>query len=211
MFVLACRCRTIAAAFLCLHVALLAAPTIADQEASNWAHVTTDAWGRCYARSAPASDYGNEGLTEIFVVGDLGEPDRKVASYDFYSLQLYLDCHVPDGDGRIGVAMAALGPWARGHQPDAKTLALALFFDGRELARYSALEISGGDPAAVDCSVSHYQVLGPVDGYTRNEDDHEVFVATTVDGRVLTFDAITGLLISSVEGPPPGYGVGECF
>ena len=211
MIVATSRRPAIAAAFLCLYLVFQSAPTFADQEASNWAHITTDPWGRCYARSAPASDYGNEGLTEIFVVGDLDEPDRKVASHDFYSLQIYLDCHVQDQEGQIGVAMAALGPWARGHQPDAKTLALALFYDGRELARYSTLEISGGDPAAIDCSVSHYQVLGPIDGYGRNEDDHEVFVATTVDGRVLTFDATTGLLVSSDEGPTPEYGVGECF
>ena len=183
----------------------------ADQEASNWTHVTSDPWGRCYARSAPASDYGSDGTTDVYVVGSIDQPDTKVASYDFFGLSLYLSCNVIGGDGAPDVAMAGLGPWARGNAPDDETVALVLFYSGREVARYSTLDIADNIPGAVDCSVSHYQVLGPIDGYVRDENDRIVFQATTVDGRTLTFDAVTGELVDSVQGEPSGFGIGSCF
>lgn len=194
-----------------LAAAFMTTTAYGDQEASNWTHVETDLWGRCYARSAPTGDYGNDGVTEVFVVGGPNEPDTKVATYDFYSLSLYLNCNVPGDDGTLGVAMAGLGPWARGHEPDDKTVGLALFYGGEEVARYSTPDIAGDDPNAVSCSVSHYQVLGPIDGYARDSDDRTVFSATTVDGRVLTFDAVTGALLNTVPGEPSELGIGACF
>ncbi len=184
--------------------------TLADQEAANYTHVTSSPWGRCYVRSAPASGYGSEGVSDVYVVGDVDQPDRKVATYDFFSLSFYLSCNVIGDDGVPDVAMVGLGPWARGHTPDDETVALALFYGGDEVARYSTLDIAGDNPDAVDCSVSHYQVLGPIDGYIRNGDDRTVFQVTTLDGRTLSFDAVTGDLVDSVEDEPPGFGIGAC-
>ena len=188
-----------------------AAPeTIADEEAANYTHVVASPWGRCYVRSAPTSGYGSEGVTEVYVVGDLDQPDRKVATYDFFSLSFYLSCNVIGDDGTPDVAMVGLGPWARGHTPDDETVALAFFYGGREVARYSTLDIAGDNPDAVDCSVSHSQVLGPIYGYIRNGAERTIFKVTTLDGRTLSFDAVTGDLVDSQEGEPPGFGFGAC-
>lgn len=200
----------VAGAVAVVFLAWTAPDAVADQEAANYTHVVASPWGRCYVRSAPASGYGSEGVTEVFVVGDLDEPDRKVATYDFFSLSFYLSCNVIGEDGVPDVAMVGLGPWARGHKPDAETIALALFYGGREVARYSTLDIAGDNPDAVDCSVSHYQVLGPIDGYIRDVNDRTVFQVTTLDGRTLSFDAVTGDLVDSAQGEPPGFGIGAC-
>ncbi|MEM7121709.1 MAG: hypothetical protein AAF563_10560 [Pseudomonadota bacterium] len=196
---------------LAMVVSAWAAPdAIADEEAANYTHVVASPWGRCYVRSVPASGYGSEGTTEVFVVGDMDQPDRKVATYDFFSLSFYLSCNVMGDDGVPDVAMVGLGPWARGHAPNDETVALALFYGGKEVARYSTLDIAGDNPDAVDCSVSHYQVLGPIYGYVRDGDERTVFQLTTLDGRTLSFDAVTGELVDSQEGNPPGFGYGAC-
>jgi hypothetical protein len=183
----------------------------ADQEAPNRGHVTADPWGTCYARSVPAADYGTAGRTDIYLVGTIDEPDRLAASYDLYFGELYLSCRVLGDDGELDVAMAGRGPWPRGREPDDDTLAIAFFHGGAEGARYSTLDISGGMAEAVSCSVSHYWVIGDIEGYQRNGDDREVFAMTTVDGRRLTFDAASGKLLGTVAGPAPDAGRGECF
>jgi hypothetical protein len=48
-------------------------------------------------------------------------------------------------------------------------------------------------------------------GPERNGNDRDVFVVTTVDGRRLTFDAVSGELLDTVAGPAPDVGRGECF
>ncbi len=204
------RKTAVACALATMVCAWMAPDAKADEEAANYTHVVASPWGRCYVRSAPASGYGSEGVTEVFVVGDMDEPDRKVATYDFYSLSFYLSCNVIGNDGVPEVAMVGLGPWARGHTPDDETVALAFFYGGREVARYSTLDIAGDNPDAVDCSVSHYQVLGPIYGYIRSGGERTVFEVTTLDGRTLTFDAVTGDLVDSVQGEPPGFGIGAC-
>jgi|AP12_2_1047962.scaffolds.fasta_scaffold41218_2 hypothetical protein len=190
---------------------IAATPARADQEAANRAYVTTDPWGTCYARSAPADDYGTAGRTDIYAVGTIDQPDMPVASHGFFASQLYLSCRVIGEDGVPAVAMAGLGPWPRGSKPDGDTLAIAFFHGGREVARYSTLDISAGKPDAASCSVSHYQVIGDIEGYQRNDDDREIFVLTTVDGRRLSFDAATGALLETIAGQAPAGGLGGCF
>ena len=175
----------------------------ADQEAGNRPHVVAGRWGSCYARSVPQDRYGTRGLTDVFRVGRQPEDDVKLASYPFFTQRLFLDCNVAGTAGRQGPALVQLGPWARGHRPDAETLAIAFHYDGRELRRYSTLEISGGRPEGVSCSVSHYDVFGPAEGFRRVEDNRTLFVLTTVDGRELRFDAATGALVETVAGGPP--------
>jgi hypothetical protein len=185
-------------------------PSRADQEAANRTYVTTDPWGTCYARSAPAEVYGTAGRTDVFAVGTLDQPDWLVASYDVFSNQIYLSCLTMGEDGSPDIAMATLGPWPRGRQPDSTTLAIAFFFAGQEVARYSTSDISGGRLEAVSCSVSHYQVIAEIEGFQRDAEDRDVFVLVTVDGLRLTFDATTGELLDSVEGAVPQGGRGAC-
>jgi len=188
----------------------LAAPAYADQEAGNRTHVTTDPWGRCYARSAPQDDYGSAGRTDVYAVGTIDQADRLAATYDIFSNQIYLSCLTMGLDGSPGIAMAVLGPWPRGREPDDQTLAIVFFFAGEELARYSTRDIADDRPDGVSCSVSHYQVIGEIDGYQRDGEDRDVFVLTTVDGHRLTFEAATGALLQSIESAEPADGRGAC-
>lgn len=175
----------------------------ADQEAGNRPIVVADQWGGCYARSVPQDHYGTRGLTEVFQVGRQPEDDVKFASYPFFAQRLFLDCSTADAQGRHGPALVQLGPWARGHKPDAETLAIAFHSNGREVRRYSTLEISGGRMEGVSCSVSHYDVFGAVEGFRRQPQEPTLFVLTTVDGRELQFDVATGALVKSTPGPGP--------
>ena len=59
-----------------------AGPALADQEASNVAHVAAGPYGRCYAKSVPAHIYDpdgeprQQGVTRVYRVGE-GEDDRR--------------------------------------------------------------------------------------------------------------------------------------
>lgn len=174
----------------------------ADEEAGNWPHVVAGQWGRCYARSIPQDHYGPLGLTKLFRVSGQAEGDVKLASYPFFTQRLYLACNVAGKPGQRGPALVQLGPWARGHKPDAETLAIAFHYDGREVRRYSTLDISGGQMERVSCSVSHYDVFGPIEGFRRLHEDRTLFVLTTVDGRELQFDVASGALVQSTPGGP---------
>ena len=205
-----CRGSRIAALRACLVLigALILLPAQpgglrADQEAGNRPHVVAGQWGSCYARSVPEDRYGMRGLTEVFRVGRQPEDDVKLVSHPFFTQRLFLDCNVAGAAGQQGPALVQLGPWARGHKPDAETLAIAFHYGGREVRRYSTLEISGGLPGGVSCSVSHYDVFGPVEGFRRVDGNRTLFVLTTVDGRELRFDAATGALVETVAGRPP--------
>ncbi len=204
--------RFAAAAFAILAPCVLAltGPALADREAANYGHVITDTWGTCYARSVPSEAYGNGGRTDIYRIGSLDEPDILVASFDFFSQQLFLDCQVSDGEGGFDVSVVALGPWPRGSEPDHETVALAMFFGSEEIARHSTLDIAGDRPGAVSCTVSHYQVIDRVNGFGRDLDGHEVIILTTVDGQIMSFDLVTGDLLHTETGLPSGPGGGEC-
>lgn len=183
--------------FAALAAATVAAiPAFADQEASNTAHVVTDPYGRCYARSAPAHDFDpfegprQQGRTQVFRVETDG--DVLVHEFDWFAQQLFVRCG-PPGDEIV----VRLGPWHRGRVPADDDLAIEFYRAGALLRSYSTLEISGGAPEAVSNSVSHYTVFAGrvrfIDGYETGE--QPVVVAETVDGRSLRFDAMTGELL----------------
>lgn len=186
-----------------------AAPALADQEASNVAHVVTDTYGRCYAKSVPKHIYDpqgelrQQGSTEVYQVGDT--KDVLVQQYDWFSQGLIVRCR-PGSD----TIVVRLGPWQRGHNPSADHLAIAFYQGGKLLKRYSTLDIAGGKKAKagafseyknVSASVSHYTVFAALPEFIKITEntgaifrDDWVVKATTVDGRELVFDVATGEL-----------------
>ncbi|MDH3968888.1 MAG: hypothetical protein OEU56_17870 [Rhodospirillales bacterium] len=180
---------------------------MADQEASNVAHVVAGPYGRCYAKSVPKHTYDpdggprQQGRTEIYQVGET--KDVLVQRYDWFSQILFVRCR----PGRETVVVR-VGPWHRGHDPRADHLALAFYQDGRLIRRYSTWDIAGGERAEegavskyknVSASVSHYTVFASGPELTRITEtlgptlkEDWVIKATTADGRVLTFDIETG-------------------
>jgi hypothetical protein len=188
---------------------VFASLALADEEASNVAHVAAGPYGRCYAKSVPAHIYDpdgeprQQGHTTLYRVGD-GE-DAVERRFDWFSQKLFLRCS-PANDTLV----VRLGPWHRGHDPRADHLAIAFYRGGTLLRHYSTLDIAGGEKAKnggiskyanASASVSHYTVferqpemvrvttnVGPV--FTENW----IINATTVDGRTLVFDIASGEL-----------------
>ena len=169
-------------------MAALSVPASADEEASNVPHVAVGPFGRCYAKSVPAQQYGSAGITKVYIV-EAGE-DRLVDTYDWYSSTLHLQCLTRVAGGRNAVAVVQFGPWARGRQASREQLAIAFHAEGRLLRSYSTLDIAGS-PDNVAASVSHYRVFGEIEGFV-TEGAVSVFRAATVDGRRITFDPGTG-------------------
>jgi hypothetical protein len=167
----------------------------ADEEASNRAVVVASTYGNCYAKSVPSSAYGNEGETRIYAV-EAGA-DQLVATYDWFATTLHLECNVAGKTGEVGTSVVEFGPWPRGQVANDETLALAFYWNGKLLHRYSTLDIAGR-PDNVSMSVSHYSVIQDVAGYQWISGNRYAFAVRTIDGRVLTFDAGTGEKI-----PPP--------
>jgi hypothetical protein len=184
-------------------------PALADEEASNVAHVVAGPYGRCYAKSVPAHIYDpdgeprQQGHTTLYRVGDAH--DVVEHRFDWFSQKLFLRCS-PANDTLV----VRTGPWHRGHDSSADHLAIAFYKGGILLRRYSTLDIADGEKAKdggfskyanVSASVSHYTVferepeivkvttnVGPV--FTENW----IIKATTVDGRALVFDMTSGEL-----------------
>lgn len=180
----------------------------ADSEASNVSYVATDQYGRCYAHSIPDDYYGTAGRTDVYAV------DKEMTllhSYAWYAPQLYVACRVSDGKGTIAPALVQVGPWPRGHKPDDETPAIAFHYNGETLAEYSTLDIADRDPVNASCSVSHYTVIQDIEGFERDYGDGDtLFRLTTVDGRRLTFNALTGALVATEQGAPAEIR-GECY
>jgi len=182
---------------------------LADQEASNVAHVVAGPYGRCYAKSVPrhlydpADEPRQQGRTEVYRVGD--SEDVLLRKYDWFSQTLFVRCR--PGSGTVVVRV---GPWHRGHDPSADHLAVAFYRDGRLIRRYSTLDIAGGEKAEqgafskyrnVSASVSHYSVFASWPALTKVTEtlgsafkEEWTVKAKTVDGRNLTFDIETGEL-----------------
>jgi hypothetical protein len=112
-----------------------------DQEASNVPHVAASSYGRCYAKAVPDSLYGQAGRTRAFWVR--ARADSLLASYDWFSQRIFLECNVATGDGPVGLSVVRFGPWSRGREARAQDLALAFYRGGRLLRRYSTLDIAG--------------------------------------------------------------------
>lgn len=162
---------------------------LADEEASNWTYVQSAEYGRCYLKAVPAEHYGTRGTTTVYQVGP--EQDLKVASYPWYSPQTWIHCAVSNGKTPVGISVVRLGPWARGHQASHQDLALAFAFDGKEVKRYSTLDLAGS-PEKVSHSVSHYTVIKKVLGYRWLTSNRYVFEVEIWDGRKLSFDPTSG-------------------
>lgn len=186
----------------------------ADSEASNVPHVATDDYGRCFAHSIPDEYYGTVGRTDVYAVGAGYPPNKelvRIHSYDWFAQQIYVACDVSDGKGTIAPALVQVGPWPRGHKPDGETLAVAFHYNGETLAVYSTLDIADRDPVNASCSVSHYTVIQDIEGFERDYGDGDtLFRLTTVDGRRLTFNALTGALVATEQGAPAEIR-GECY
>ncbi|NOX81468.1 MAG: hypothetical protein GXP06_00455 [Alphaproteobacteria bacterium] len=178
----------------------------ADQEASNVAYVATDEYGRCFAHSIPDAYFEPGGKTHIYAAGD---ELVLLQTFPWYAQRIYIACNASDGKGMSAPAIVQMGPWPRGHKPNAETLAIAFHYNGKELARYSTLDIADGDPANASCSVSHYTVIQEEEGLVRRGGD-TLFRLVTIDGRRLTFSATTGALIDTEQTSPVEF-YGECF
>ncbi len=200
--------RIVCQAFLvALPVLTGAGAALADDEASNVAHVAAGPYGRCYAKSVPANIYDpdgaprQQGRTEVFRVG--AASDVRLHRFDWFSQRIFLRC-----DPGEGTVVVRIGPWHRGHEPRADHLAIAFYRGGTLLKRYSTLDIATGDTAGsggaahsrnVSASVSHYTVFAADPEMIRIvSNDGPVFRetwvirATTIDGRELVFDMTTG-------------------
>ena len=186
-----------------LIITALAMPARADDEASNRPLVVTSQYGNCYARSIPSGTYGNEGRTQIFLVE--AEADRLIHTYDWYAHTLRLECNVAGADGSVGVSVVGFGPWARGQAADDETLALAFYWNGRLLRRYSTLDLAER-PDNVQASISHYTVIDGVIGYQSIAGNRYAFAVRLVDGRELVFDAGAGALVQTIEDGRPRLG-----
>ena len=186
---------------------VFASPALADQEASNVSHVVAGPYGRCYVKSSPKHIYDPEGeprqqgRTEVYRVEDA--QDVLVQQYGWFSQTLFVRCH-PTGE----TVVVRIGPWHRGHNPQADHLAIAFYRGGRLIRRYSTLDIAGDEMAQegafsryknVSASVSHYSVFESWPKsikITENVDsifkEDWAIETTTIDGRVLVFDMATG-------------------
>ena len=160
-----------------------------DDEASNVPHVAASSYGRCYAKAVPDSLYGQAGRTRAYWVR--ARQDSLLASYDWFSQRIFLECNVASGDGPVALSVVRFGPWARGQEAKAQDLALAFYRGPRLLRRYSTLDIAGR-PSNVSASVSHYTVIDSVIGYRWVDGNRYRFDVRRTDGQVLSFDPATG-------------------
>ena len=182
---------------------------VADDEASNVAHVVAGPYGRCYAKSVPdhvydpADEPRQQGRTMVYRVGN--SEDVLVQRLDWFSQRLFVRCGPADD-----IVVVRLGPWHRGHEPHADHLAIAFYKEGKLLKRYSTLDIAGDEKAQsggptiyrnVSTSVSHYTVFDSAPEMVKITtargavfEDNWVIRAKTIDGRLLIFDMATGNL-----------------
>lgn len=143
---------------------LLAMPIVGstDDEASNVPHVVASRHGKCYAKSLPAEDHGEKGLTKVFWV-EKGD-DKLVHTFDWYSRQIHLECNVSAPGKPTAISVVRFGPWARGQYANDKDLAVAFYWGGELVARYSTLDIAGW-AGNVDASISHYMIFHEIEGF----------------------------------------------
>ncbi len=202
--------KTVARSLVVIVVAFLCGgPAFADDEAGNGAQVTAGPYGRCYAKSVPEHIYDPEGEPRqqgrTLVYRVTAEEDLLVHTYDWFAQQLFVLC----GAGE-DIVLVRLGPWHRGHDPQANHLALAFYRAGALQASYSTLDIAGDERtdwtglsayANVVPSVSHYTVFArPPEMVRVMEGDGPIFRETyfieaqSIDGRELRFEMHSGEL-----------------
>lgn len=191
------RLITYAATLLALSIAQ---PAHADDEASNRAYVAASQYGNCYAKSIPSEGYGTAGQTHVYSVER--DADRLVQTYDWFAPQLRLECNVSGANGGpVGLSIVQIGPWPRGREANAEALALAFYWNGELMRRYSTLDIAG-EPDNVSASVSHHTVIEEIVGYTWRDGDMYTFTIRATDGRTITFEASSGAILSATPAAP---------
>lgn len=114
----------------------------------------------------------------------------------WFSPEIYLS---DDGKHLIRV-----GPWSKGHEPEAGDLAVAFYQNGKLLKSYSTADLVRR-PGAVLASVSHYDWLARARDAERGESNPDsklrlvgdrVFHLKTCDQIKYQFDVTTGKIIS---------------
>ena len=173
-------------------LAFVVAVAYADQEAGSSSYVCADSTGRFYVRAVPEETYAyrknrEAGITRVYRVAV--PEDKLLTTYNWYAPNVVLAATDK------GVSVIRFGPWPRGHKAD-NQLAIAFYLDGKLLKSYSTLDIAG-TADNVSFSVSHYTVIQK---HYRNSDGAAYDVETT-DGRIISFDPMTGEIISTTTKP----------
>ena len=184
------RCRGLPKPLLSACLLLAAMPTHGDEEASNGAYVVVSSGGQFYARCIPAESYGLKGRTEIY---EVGQKDRLLHTYDWYSTQTFLE-----GWHGGSVYAVEMGPWHRGNRATKDELALAIYKDGALLKKYSTLDIAG-TPENVSSSISHYVVFRKLEGFRADLGGFSYFRTEATDGRELVFNLENGQQLTPKE------------
>jgi hypothetical protein len=164
-----------------------------DEEAANRPYVRASQSGSCYARAVPENPQGTKGTTTIYAVAPNG--DKPLYSFSWYAASLYVECALGSAGRQLATSLVRFGEWPRGGQATVDQLALAFYVGDRLVGQYSTLDVAGS-PKNVLASKSHYRVVDRVLGYRWVESNVAVFEIVTTDGRTMTFDPITGDLLS---------------
>ena len=170
-------------------VGLLTAATSVDRPAP--ASPVVYACGSHYVKSVPSGAYDYiKGETSIYAVGSEG--DELLHTFPWYSPRLELRRFGRD------LSMVRFGGWPVGREASDDVLAIGFYLNDKELQTYSTLDLAGR-PENVNATVSHHIVIAEVHGYRiRHTADGKsveyLFELTTIDGRLLSFDCMTGEL-----------------
>lgn len=135
--------------------------------------------------------FGEAGFTQIFRFKQ--EAEELLTTFDWYARGgIALRCYWSQAKGDQ-ISVVRFGPWAGGRIAN-ETLAIAFYLNGQIMRSYSTLDIAGR-PENVRASVSHHRVIQAVWGYGGHM-GKPAFDILTVDGRLLSFDPMTGDLLS---------------
>ncbi len=129
---------------------------------------------------------------DVALFPPLSSSIRSTALTEHRWQQLYVRCLLPSPCPQ-NIQVVRFGPWTRGLKAKASDQAIAFYLDGRLLHSYSTLDIAG-TPSNIDRSSNHYEVFDAVPGYERGP-GMDLFRVHTFDGRLLSFDMDTGVLV----------------
>ncbi|HSI08667.1 MAG: hypothetical protein ACAH89_07095 [Rariglobus sp.] len=158
----------------------------ADQEAGNSLVVRAGEYGGLYAKSIPAERHGSKGETRVYYAQ--AETDQLQFTLPWYASQFYLQ------GTAWGVSVIRCGPWPRGREASDKDLAIEFYLSEKLLKSYSTLDLAG-TKNNVMASVSHYNVIKQIKGYRWVRSNDHAFDVLLQDGRLISFDVNTGLII----------------
>jgi len=187
---------------------LMAGQVFADSEAPAEAYVKGSETppypayqrGRIYARCIPGDFLsGSESGAKTYIYEVAKEGDKLLYSYDWYDEVFLFDDHY---SYEPFLSIVRVGPHhPRGHVPREDQLAIAFYKDGKELSKYSALDIvrlCHKDPDSVPKSVGHYSLIESIEGFKEIGRD-DIFDIKAYDGQILSFDIRTGKVVTKEE------------